>query len=286
MTYLAELEAQLAAAGVRGRAARRVLDEAADHLGELESAADFGEPRVIAREVAAVLASSWTHRAAVLSFAALAATGIGYSALFVLTFGASSPDIASAQTVWLGIAAALGIVFLPQLSFVAGVLMVWRALRLPRPAPAEELALVRRRAAVALGAAAATLGAWAVYAFEYRVHEVTTVAVAAILAVPLVAAGAFVRAAAAPAAVRGGPAGDVFADLGPFVSRTPLARLDLEGHPWLFAGGFALAVGLVVTLATLGEGGVVAGLLRGIPEAIAVVLFYAAFGRVLGLRRQ
>jgi hypothetical protein len=36
----------------------------------------------------------------------------------------------------------------------------------------------------------------------------------------------------------------------------------------------------------LGEGGVVAGLLRGIPEAIAVVLFYAAFGRVLGLRRQ
>jgi hypothetical protein len=129
VTYLAELEAELVAAGVRGRAARRVLEEAADHLRELERAADFGEPRVIAREVAAVLASSWTHRAAVVSFAALAATGIGYSALFALTFGPSSPDIASAQTVWLGIAAALGIVFLPQLAFVAGVLGIAAAAR-------------------------------------------------------------------------------------------------------------------------------------------------------------
>ena len=285
MTYLATLEAELAAAGVRGRAAERVLDEAADHLGELESAADFGEPRIIAREVAAVLASSWTHRAAVVSFGALAAAGLGYLALFALSFTPSSPDIASAQTVWLGIAAALGIVFLPQLSFVSGVLMLWRALRLPQPAPAEELALVRRRAVIALGAAAATLGAWALYAFEYQVHVVTIAAVAAALAVPLVGAAALVRAAAVPAAVRGGPAGDVFADLEPFVSRTPLARLDLERHPWLFAGGFALTVGVVATLATLGEGGITAGLVRGIPEAIAVFLFYVAFGRVLGLRR-
>jgi hypothetical protein len=285
VTYLAELEAELAAAAVRGRAARRVLDEAADHLRELERPAEFGDPRLIAREVAAVLASSRTHRAALASFAALAATGLGYIALFSLSFGPSSPDIASARTVWLGIAAALGIVFLPQLSFVSGVLMLWRALRLPQPAPAEELALVRRRAVVALGAAAATLGAWALYAFEYRVHEATIVVVAAAVAVPLVGAVALVRAAAVPAAVRGGPAGDVFADLEPFVSRTPLAHLDLEGHPWLFAGGFALVVGVVATLATLGEGGVAAGLVRGVPEAVAVFLFYVAFGRVLGLRR-
>jgi hypothetical protein len=291
VTYLAELEAELSAAGVRGRAARRVLDEAADHLGELERPADFGDPRLVARQVAAVVASSRTHRAAIASFAALVLTGLASIGLFALASGRSSPDIASAQTVWVGIAAALGIVFLPQLSFVAGMLMIWRALRLQQPAPAAELALVRRRAAVALGAAAATLSAWGVYAFEYRAElpgvwlEVTILAVAAVVLAPLACGAALLRVAAAPAPLPGGPAGDVFTDLEPVFSRTPLARLNLEQHPWRFAGGFALAVGVVATLATLGEGGLVAGLVRGVPEAIAVLVFYAAFGRVLGLRR-
>jgi hypothetical protein len=293
MTYLYELERELAAAGVRGRAARRVLDEARDHLAELGAGrqCEFGAPRRIAHEVAAVLATSRTQRAAVWSFAALTVTGIGYLVAFALVGRHGSPDIASGQVAWLGLVAAVGIVFLPQLTFVAGLLMIWRALRLPGPASAEELALVRRRAAVALGGAAATLAAWTLFALEFRGAiagawlEITIVALAAALVPALIVAGASVRLAAGLRAAPGGRAGDMFDDLAPIVARTPFASVDLRAHPWRFAAGFAVVVGLVATAAGWnGEGTLADGLVRGVPEAIAVVGFYAAFGRTLGLR--
>jgi hypothetical protein len=290
VTYLGELESELSAAGVRGRVARRVLEEARDHLADLDVESRFGEPRRIALEVAAVVAASQTRRAAFGVFAALAATGVGYLVAFGLVAHRGWPDIASGRTTWLGVAAALGIFFLPQLAFVAGCLMLLRALRLPKPAPGEELKLVRRRGAVALTAGAATLGAWVLCGFEFHAElawvGTTIVVLSAALLLPLAGAAVALHAAARPRPLAGGPAGDVFDDLAPFVARTPLARVDLQAHPWRFALGFAFVVALLATALGSGEDGLEGGLVRGIPEGVAVLGFYAAFGRVLGLRRN
>jgi hypothetical protein len=290
VTYLRELESELAAAGVRGRVARRVLEEARDHLAELDTETRFGEPRRIALEVAAVVATSQTRRAAFATFAALAATGVGYLVAFGLVAHHGWPDVFAGQVVGLGIAAALGIMFLPQLTFVAGCLMLVRVFRLARPAPVDELRLVRRRAAIALAGALATLAAWALFALEFRGEIAagsvapTIVVLSAALVLPLLATSAAVRAAARPRAAAGGPAGDVFDDLEPFVARTPLARVNLRAHPWRFAVGFALAVGIAATVIGSGEDGLAGGLARGVPEALAVLVFFALFGRILGLR--
>ncbi|HEU5213047.1 MAG TPA: hypothetical protein VFU10_09790, partial [Gaiellaceae bacterium] len=142
-----DLRRELAAAGVRGRWQRRALEEARDHLAESERA--FGDPRALASDIASVVGTSRTLRAAWAAFAALALTGVAYLAAWYLVAGNGQPDIASGRSAGLGIAVTLALFFVPQVTFVAGVLMLWRALRLPTPAPAAELRVVRRRAAVA-----------------------------------------------------------------------------------------------------------------------------------------
>jgi hypothetical protein len=268
-----ELARELASAGVRGRWQRRALEEARDHLAESEG--EFGDPRVIAAGIAAVVGTSRTRRAAWAAFAALAVTGAAYVAVWALVAHEGQPDIAAGGA--LGLAATLALFFLPQLTFVAGVLMLWRALRLPNPAPAAHLRVVRRRAAVALAGGAATSATWIVYVHQFGVaHGGAIVACALAALAGLTAAAVLVRGSAEPRVEPEGSAGDVFDDLG-----VPALR----PHPWAFATAFALAVGVVaVAVGWNAEGTVMDGLVRGVPEALAVLGCYAALGRVLSLR--
>ncbi|MFN2471111.1 MAG: hypothetical protein ABR583_09000 [Gaiellaceae bacterium] len=291
--YLRELESELAEAGVRGRAARRALEEARDHLAELGEGGEarFGPPREIALETAAVLATSLTRRAALQAFGALALAGPGYLVLMAVVARQGWPDIAAGRVTALGVIAALGIVFLPQLAFVAGCLTALRALRLPRPAPDAQLRLLRRRAGVALVAGAGTLAAWALWGVQFGAELTagwpgpTIVVLATVLMLPLGAAGLAVRAATHPRPLPGGEPGDMFDDLAPFIARTPLRSLDLRAHPWGVAFGVAVAVGLVATaVGWIDEGTPSGGLAQGFPEAVLVLGFFAAFGRTLGLR--
>ena len=131
--YLGELSRQLDAAGVRGAAARRLVDETRDHLfqsaarhGEDEAVRVFGPARELAVLVAAELATARTRRAALTTFAALAVAGALYAALFLSLPSAGSPDIFAGSVPGLGALALAGVVFFPQIAFVAGCLAVVR----------------------------------------------------------------------------------------------------------------------------------------------------------------
>jgi hypothetical protein len=151
--YLRELEVELGEVGVRGLRRRRILAETADHLGESDDPARFGEPRLIAARFADELATNGARRTALFSFFALAPAGIGYALLLGLS--RPGPDITSAKTLPLGLAAALVIALAPQISLAAGLLAIalaWR-LRAAPVAPAAAISFLQRRAAVALRAA-------------------------------------------------------------------------------------------------------------------------------------
>jgi hypothetical protein len=168
------------------------------------------------------------------------------------------------------------------------MLMAWRSLRLPTPATAGDLSVVRRRAWVALGGAAATVCAWVVWAWQFSTYVDRTwliTAGAVVLLPALAAAGSLVAAASRPLAAAG-PGGDLYDDLDPFLAHTPVRAGALREHGSAFAVAVALAVGLVMTVGGWhAEGSLEEGLVRGIPEAVAILVLYAALGRVLALRR-
>jgi hypothetical protein len=281
--YLRELEAELGAVGIRRSLRRRILAETADHLHESGDAARFGEPKLIAARFADELATSGARRVALTSFLALAPAGIAYAVLFGLI--RTWPDIASAKLLPLAIGTALTMVLAPQVAFAAGLLTVaqaWR-LRSETRAPAAEIAVLRRRAAVALGSGAAAFAAIAVYAYEYSSGlpgwwAMTGFIVSGAALVPL---GGAAIALARNARVRpqaAGSAGDVFDDVAPIVDRIPL---KLRGRPWRFC----LLVAAAVAAAALIGGGPDEGPRNAVAEFVAVCVAFAALGRFLGLRR-
>jgi hypothetical protein len=280
--YLRELGEELGAVGIRGLRRRRILAETADHLRESGDPARFGEPRLIAARFADELGTSAARRAAFSSFFALAPAGIAFALL--LGLNRPGPDITSARTLPLGIAAACVIALAPQISLAAGLLAValaWR-FRATATAPAAAIALLRRRTAVALGGGAATLGGLAVYAVEYSSGLPgwwTTLAFAATGAgvVPLAAAAVLLGRCARLRPRAAGAAGDVFDDLAPLVDRLPLR---LRGRPWRFCLLFAAAVGLLA----LAGGGLDEGPRNAVAEFVAICGGFATLGRFLGLR--
>jgi hypothetical protein len=281
--YLRELAVELGEVGIRGSRRRRILAETADHLRESDDPARFGEPRLIAGRFADELATNGARRTALFSFLALAPAGIGYALLLGLS--RQGPDITSARTLPLGIAAALVIALAPQVSLAAGLLAIalaWR-LRTAPVAPAAAISFLNRRAAVALGAGAATLAGLVVYAVEYS-HGLpdwwTTLAfaVTATAIVPVAVAAAALGRTAHLRARTAGPAGDVFDDLGPVLDRVPLR---LRGRPWRFCLLFAAAVALVA----FAGGGLDEGPRNAVAEFAVICAGFAVLGRFLGLRR-
>src|SRR5439155_6077788 len=167
--YLGRLAEEIAAVGVRGRARRRILAEAADHLAEGDEER-FGDPRELAQLFADELATQATTRAAFAAFGALGLAGAGFAAGWLLLIANGTADITSAAFLPLGLVAAFALIACPQISFAAGLLALLRAQRLHRlrTAPAAELALLARRTNTALAFGAATMVAFAVYALDYH----------------------------------------------------------------------------------------------------------------------
>jgi hypothetical protein len=270
--YLRDLRRDLAERGVRGRAADRILTEARDHLLESGDVERFGSSDRIAREIAAQLATTRTIRSTYGAFVALAFTGLTYLAFLAL---AGQPDLFSARHEAVGLIATLGLVVVPQVAFVSGCLALLRVLRSRGAATlsAEELGVIRSRAAVALVAGALTALSMALWVVEYR--EPGRLLVLPALAAAALAAGArSVTLAGQPQAQSEGPAADVFDDLG--------FRVD----PWAFA---LLSAGLIGVLGFAGgwvaEGDPGSGIVRGGFEAVAVLTCFAVLGRRLALRR-
>jgi hypothetical protein len=298
--YLTVLRRALRESGVEGRAADRFLAESRDHLlelarvdGEREALSRFGDARALAEQVAAQLATSRTRRATYGAFGALALVGLGYFGFFAaVNLGGGGPDIFDGRIAALGVLAGIGLFVCPQVSFVAGCLAMLRALRLRdgEALPADELSVMRSRAAVALGSGWLSVGSWALFAVEFwnaaplaSWVAPTILAVCGTLAIPL-AAGSFALVRSAGPQAPPGPAGDVFDDLAPVFRLGPLRALP--GHPWRFALLFAAAVGIVgFALGWTAEGDPGSGIFRGGLEGVAVLICFATLGRRLALRR-
>jgi hypothetical protein len=278
MTYLEELGRELSRRGIRGGTRRRILAEVDDHLREDPGAQErFGSARVVANAFAAELGAQGSRRAAIGAFAALACAGAVYAVAFVSLAFAGAPS--ETLEPMLGALALAAMVVAPQVAFVAGGLALLRAIRLRgRVLPTEELVIIRRRTGVALAFGLVTMGALALYAYEFRTAlpswwtTLTYAAAAAASFLLLVAAVPTTRAARLRPEVAGA-AGDVFDDLG--------FRLE----PWRFAWLVALGVGLAVWLAGISQGDPIDGLLRGVLEGLACLGGFAVLGRYLGLRR-
>ena len=282
---LAELARELRRHGVEGRAARRVVDEAREHLRDLGGdAARFGSPEEIARAVAGELAVTRTRFAASLGFAVLVVVGLAYLAFVTLAGGSHPPDFTGGESAALGVLAVVGLVLFPQVAFVSGCLVLVRAVRLrgARVVGAAELGLLRRRTAVAVGAGALTVASAALWAVEFRA-DVTAwpILLGCVLLAPLLAASlAGVRRSARPQAAEAGAGGDVFDDL-PLLARLRLDRgVRLVAATTVLVGAGAFAGGW------LEEGDPGSGLVRGAFEAVLVLACYAVLAGPLGLRRS
>src|SRR5204863_10184155 len=145
----------------------RIPTETSDHPRENGDAPGSGEPQLIAPRFADEPATNGARRVGFASFLALAPAGLAYAVLVGLV--RTRPDIASARLLPLALATAVVFVLAPQVAFAAGLLAVARAWRLrsQTAAPAGEVVVLRRRAAVALGSGAVALAAIAVFAYEY-----------------------------------------------------------------------------------------------------------------------
>jgi hypothetical protein len=282
---LAELASELRRHGVEGRAARRLVDEAREHLRDLDGDAErFGSPQEIARAAAAELAVERTRLAASLGFAVLVVVGIAYLAFVGLAGGNQPPDLTGGESALLGVLATLGLVLFPQVAFVAGCLALVRRVRLRRAdvVGAAELRLLRRRTAVAVVAAVLTVASAALWAFEFRADRTAWPVLlgCALLSVPLGAALVGVRRAARPSAAPGEASGDVFDDL------PLLARLGLDRGRRLLAATTLIVGAVAFSGGWVAEGDPGSGLVRGGFEAIALLLCYAVLAGPLALRRS
>jgi len=297
--YLRHFERRLGEAGLDVVTMRRLVAEARDHLleaaetdGEAAAVGAFGDADEIARQTAAELGTTRTRRAAVSAFGLLAFAGAAYAVLFVTLAQAGSTDITGGRVPGLGSAALAGVVFFPQLAFVAGCLALVRVLRLRGfgAQPAAELRVQRARVVVALVAGALTFASFCVAALDYRGDVAgwwTTLALAVSVPLALLLA-ARVRPCLRSArywAPPGDAAGDAAADLEAIFTSVPVLRS--MPHPRT-AGRLLLVVATVaaagVALAGAVAGDPVDGLLRAAFEGAAVVACFAALGRKLALR--
>lgn len=262
-----ELRRELTAVGIRGRHRDRILAEFADHLA-CDPAADLGDPRTLAVQFADELAIDSARRTALSTFGVLAlvALAVGVPQLTLPTV----PDIAGGRSLLLVGPATLALVIGSQVAFAAGCLAALRALRL---GGSQDVTLVRRRVAVALGGGALTAAGSAVYAVNFWSivpgwWAVLAVVCASGAAIPL---GATAFASARAGSVRVSqlePVRGLSADLG------PLAR------PWAIgaAAGLAMLIGTSVL-----EGSLIEGALRASFETVAFAACFVTLRRFLAL---
>ena len=262
-----ELGRELAAVGLRGRRRERILAEFADHLA-CDPEADLGDPRELAEQFAAELASDSARHTAFATFAALA--GVAFAVGVPQVTLPTIPDITSGHSSWLVGPATLAMIVGAQIAFATGCLAALRALRF---VGVGDVRVVRHRIAVALAAGAATAAGSALYAANFwgivpDWWAVLAVLSAAAAAIPLAVASLTYARAGGIELLDAAPPRGLKADLG------PLAR------PWLIGAAAAL---LMLVGTSVAEGSVIEGATRAGFEAAMFAACFIAFRRPLAL---
>lgn len=288
MSWLQGLFAELTARGVSAGDRRRIIAELEDHIAcDPDSEARLGDPAQLAATFADELATSSARGSAYRVFAALATTAIALVLPQLLLGRASNPypGFTHGLSLALFFPALLGMFVAPQVALVAGTLAAWRALRhrSARLRPAAELALIRRRAWVALGGGLATVVGIELYVIDFVAvlpawWLALTAGLAAIAGAALLAAARELGRAGALRSTTPGRSGDVFDDL-PLINYAGLRR-----HPWGLGAFATLLVGLVMTLFVAhAERSLIEGLERGLAEALAAAAGFVVLGRAVGI---
>lgn len=297
--YVRSLARELTAAGVRGSDARRLLTEVRGHLsdsvtdrgeaglGEEGAVAAFGRPDRLAAVVAADLATARTRSTVYRTFLALVPAGVGYAVLF-LTFPGGAGGTVSGP----GALGIVGAIFFPQLAFVCGVLALLRIVRLRHVAVlrAGDLAVVRARANVALGAGALTLASLATVGLDQHAAVpggwlLGALALTATVAPVLGLLGASLARSRQLAAGHAPASGTAVDDVKAVLAELPgLHGISVPAEPMRFALLVAGLVAFATALAGLAAGDPLDGLFRAGVEAIGVLVCYRVLGRRLGLR--
>jgi hypothetical protein len=286
MSWLDELAAELDARLVPLRERRRILLELSDHM-QCDSGCEarMGDPRRLAATFADELATHRSRRSALAVFGALAATAVALTVWQLMVARVGYPGFDAGLSLALFLPALVGIFIAPQVALVAGTLGAVRALRRrrARSLPAAEIALLHRRAEVALSAGFATVGGLGLYAVDFSRRlpawlTAATAALAAAAALGLLAAARAVAHGRSLHPAQAGPAGDVYDDV-PLLCRRWLRR-----RPWLLGAAASLAVGIGMTLFSAhAEHSLLEGLQRGAVEGLAAAAGFALLGRRLGL---
>jgi len=287
VTWLEEFEAELRRRRVRQAQRERLLAELSDHIACEEGIelVRLGAPREIAARYADELGADESRRGALVAFAALALTGAAL-AVQQLTLGrVGYPGINHGASTLLAVIALLALVVGAQVSLVCGTLAAWRALRRRREPvlPAGEIALVGRRARIALAAGLSTVAGQLLYLLNFSaLLPVWWLALNGSLAGVAIAALAFawraVGIGSSTLVLAAGPAGDIYDDLPPL--------RPLRGHALRLWSVVAGVVGIAVTLVFWhAERSLAEGLERGGFEVIALSAGYALLGRAIGARR-
>jgi hypothetical protein len=289
MSWLDELSLELCGRGVPRRERTRIVIELDDHIACEPGCEDrLGDPRALAMSFADELATSAARVSAFVSFAALAVAAV---VLIVsqLTLGRFShyPGYSNGLSMLLFFPAILGMVVAPQIALVAGTLAAWRALRRRRVAslPAQEIALIHRRARIALAAGFATMAGLELYVIDFSQRLPTwwlglVGGLAAVAGVGLLVASRKLVRAGAIVSATGGQAGDIYDDL------PVLGWRRLRARPWFLGALASVAVGLALgAFEAHAEHSVFEGLQRGTFEGLAVAIGFGFLGRAIGARR-
>jgi uncharacterized membrane protein len=301
--YLESLSAELR---VPRRVRTRILAEARDHIeeavaagtSEREAVEAFGDPRDVAARFHEGLASSSAHRAS------------AQTALLIVLFAIAMTVAAFGP--WNAFPAGIVVFIGAQLAAVAGAIAFvrWLRYRASTVVPVARLADIYRADALTVGVIALVAIAEVVNgigASRPGLTVIGAVLLAAALAVGVRVRTAIARAQVVPAVATSEDALDDFiAVASRYVPRLVSAagrvpavprRLDLRRNPWSFCVVFAVACGIGLALwhGIVEASGplelpnlaraALAGLVIASIEAAAVVACFAAFGRLLGIRR-
>jgi hypothetical protein len=288
MSWIEQLSLELHARGVPRSERGRIVIELDDHIACEPGCEDrLGDPPALAASFADELATAKARSSAFAVFAALAVAAVVLIVSQVtLARLAGYPGYSNGISALLFFPAILGMVVAPQAALVAGTLAAWRALRRRRVAslPANEIALIHRRARVALTAGVVTMAGLELYVLDFSERLPAWWlglfgGLAAVAGVGLfVASRTLVHAKAISSSVEG-RGGDIYDDL-------PLLGWRwLRSRPWLLGALGSLAVGLALgAFEAHAEHSVFEGLQRGTFEGIAAAVGFVILGRAIGAR--
>jgi hypothetical protein len=263
---MSDLGAELTRVGIRGRLARRIEIELADHLA-CDPAAQLGEPWLIAERFAAELRLPATRRATFHGFAALALTALALGVAVQSTHSPGSGSAVSATRSLFESLGGLAIVFGVQIALVAGLLALWRVLR--GMTGAGDLRLAQRRVGLGLVGGGVVLAGQAVQAGAMQPLQPTWWLFVAVPALVV------------PALALGGAAHELRRAVAISMSVRPARRAF--PRPFVVALGVG-AVAIVSIGSAFAEHSWNEGLTRGAFEAVAFAGCFAAFGRYVGIR--